>query len=89
MLSTTGYSGKCSNRRVALPTIPPSYHHPIGDTNLNSLPYSQKPNHRRAYTLGRASFLTLGTFNRSAPMIILTWDIMNTGYSRLFYDFRS
>jgi hypothetical protein len=78
-----------SNRRGAVPTIPPSHHHPIENTNLNFLTYPQKPSHRRAYTPGGAIFITLGTCNRNARMLILTWDIMNAGYSRLFYDFRS
>jgi hypothetical protein len=68
-----------------VPIILPSHHHPT----LNSRSYPQKPNHRRAYTPGGAIFLTLGTFSRNARMLILTWDIMKAGYSRLFYDFRS
>jgi hypothetical protein len=47
-----------------VPNFLPSYHHPIGDTNLNSLPYSQKLNHQRAYTPGGAIFLTLVTCDR-------------------------
>jgi hypothetical protein len=73
----------------ALPAIPPSHHLPIANTTLNSLPYPQKLNDQRAYNASGAIILTLGTFNRSARMLILTWDIMNAGYSRLFYDFRS
>jgi hypothetical protein len=76
-------------------TVRGSAHHPtqpslpIENTNKNSLSYPQKPNFRHACTPGRAIFLTLGTFNRSARTLILTWDIMKAGYSRLFYDFRS
>jgi hypothetical protein len=47
-----------------VPTIPPSYHHPIGNTALKSLPYPQKPNHQRAYTSGGAIILTLGTCDK-------------------------
>jgi len=45
-------------------TIPPSHHHPISNTNLNSLSYPQTPNHRRAYMPGGAIILTLGTCDR-------------------------
>jgi len=48
----------------ALPTFPPGYHHPIGHTNLNSLPSPQMPDYRGTNTLGGAIFFTLATFNR-------------------------
>jgi hypothetical protein len=48
----------------ALPTFPPGYHHPIGNTNSNSLLNPQMPDYQRAYTPGGAIFLTLVTFNR-------------------------
>jgi len=45
---------------------PSTYHHPIGNTNSNSLLNPQMPDYQRAYTPGGAIFLTLVTFNRSS-----------------------
>lgn len=48
-----------------MPTFPPRYHQPIGNTTLEFLPLPpQMPNYRRVYIPGRAVFLTLVTFDR-------------------------
>jgi hypothetical protein len=85
----SGLSSFGLERRVGSAHLPTRLLPPIRDPWLKFS--SPSPNTRPSTRLHsrRGKVSHPGHLRRSARIIILTWDIMNTGYSRLFYDIRS